>query len=176
MPGQQRGRTLPSQSPAATPRYRSAVRFYGPALVWMGLLFLVHVQVWWAVFELRSVPEWTFFAFMLVLSIPTIVYLLAFLLLPDFDRDEEIDLRASYFEHRRWFFALFALLPLISLGQEYAVSGSIRADADPVFRVGFFALALVGFATGRERVHRLLAPAVLLAFAAYVLTLFLQFA
>ena len=160
-------------SAAQLVRYRSAVRFYPPTLVWLALLFLVHVQIWWAVFELRSVPEWSFVGFVLVLALPVMAYLASVLLSPDFDREELVDLRGSYYEHRRWFFTLFALLPLTSLVQEYVVRGFIQLDADPLFRVLFLLLALVGLATARERVHQLLGPAVVVAFAAYVGLLFL---
>ena len=157
-------------------RYRTAVRFYTPTLLWMALLFLVHVQIWWAVFELRSVPEWSFVAFVMVLAVPVVAYLMSVLLAPDFDRENVVDLRASYFEHRRWFFALFGLLPLTSLAQEYVIRGSIARDADPIFRLGFLLLALLGFASPHERLHRLLAALVLTCFGIYVGALFLRLA
>jgi hypothetical protein len=116
-------------------RYRVAVRSYTPALLWMAMLFLLHVQVWWSVFDLHRVKVWTFFGFMLVLLIPVLTYLLTYLLVPDFGREGPIDLRTQYYESRRWFFALLMLLPLVSLAQEYTVWGFIRLDADPVFRV-----------------------------------------
>lgn len=161
-------------SAAQLVRYRSAVRFYAPTLLWLTLLFLIHVQIWWAVFELRSVPEWSFFGFVLVLALPVMAYLASVLLSPDFDREEVVDLRASYYEHRRWFFALFALLPLVSLAQEYVIRGFIQGDADPVFRITFALLALLGFVSARERIHQVLAPLVLVGFAAYIGMLFLD--
>ena len=155
-------------------RFRSAVSFYTPTLLWLALLFFLHVQIWWAVFELRDVPEWTFLNFVLVLSIPAVVYLISVLLAPDFDREARIDLRASYFAHRRWFFGLFALLPVLSLAQEYAISGHIQLDSDPIFRLGFLALAMVGLSSARERLHRTLAVATIVVFAAYVGLLFVE--
>ena len=150
------------------------MRIYGPSLVWVGLLFLLHVQIWWAVFELRGVSDWTIFSFLLVLAIPTLAYLLSALLIPGFDRKSTIDLKASYFENRRWFFGLFALIPLVSLLQELAISGAIRWDADPVFRLGFVALGVVGFSTRHERTHQWIAPVGLIAFAGYIVFLFLR--
>jgi hypothetical protein len=155
-------------------RFRAAVRLYAPTLVWIGLLFLLHVQIWWAVFELRDVSDWTFFSFLLVLAIPTLAYLLSALLVPDFDRETDIDLKASYFENRRWFFGLFTLIPLVSLVQEAVISSGIRWDADPVFRLGFLVLGLVGVSTRRERVHQWLAPVGFIAFAGYITFLFLR--
>ena len=155
-------------------RFRAAVKFYTPALLWLALLFFLHVQIWWAVFELRDVPEWTFGNFVLVLAIPAVVYVISVLLSPDFDREERIDLRASYFAHRRWFFGLLALLPILSLAQEYAISGHIQLDPDPLFRLAFLALALVGLGSANERLHRVLAIVTIVIFATYVGMLFLE--
>lgn len=157
-------------------RYRSAVRFYLPSVLWLVLLFLVHVQIWWAVFELRTVRVWSFLGFSLVLALPVIAYLISVLLAPDFDREQTVDLRASFFEHRRWFFALFALLPPLSLLQEVVIRGWIQPDADPLFRVAFLLLALLGFASARERLHHLLATVVLIGFSIYIGLLFVRLA
>lgn len=161
-------------SAAQLVRYRAAVRFYPPSLVWMALLFLLHVQIWWAVFELRDVPEWSFIAFVLVLAIPVLIYVISVLLTPDFDREEEVDLRVSYFGHRRWFFGLFALLPAISLLQEFVIRGWIQGDADPLFRAGFIVLAILGFSSGNERLHRYLAFIGLVSIGTYIGLLFLH--
>jgi len=155
-------------------RFRADVRLYVPSLVWIGLLFLLHVQIWWAVFELRGLSDWTFFSFLLVLAIPTLAYLLSALLIPDFDRETTVDLKASYFENRRWFFGLFTLIPLVSLIQEGVIRGSIQWGADPVFRLGFLVLGLVGFSTRHERTHQWLAPVGFVAFAGYIAFLFLR--
>ncbi len=157
-------------------RYRSAVRFYLPSLLWLALLFLIHVQIWWAVFELRSLPRWTFIDFALVLALPTIAFVISVLLTPDFDREEVVDLRARYFEHRRWFFGLFALLPIASLAQEYATSGFIQLDADPAFRLAFVVLALLGLTSARERLHYAISVVSLAGFAVYIGLLFLELA
>jgi hypothetical protein len=62
---------------------RHAVRPYWPPLVWVALLLLVHVQSWWAMFELRTHAPWTFLQFLVVLLTPTTLYLMAALALPD---------------------------------------------------------------------------------------------
>ncbi|HEU5208007.1 MAG TPA: hypothetical protein VFU06_01245 [Longimicrobiales bacterium] len=157
-------------------RYRSAVRFYLPALLMLVLLFLIHIQIWWAVFELRTVPEWSFIDFALLLALPTIAFMVSVLLSPDFDREEIVDLRARYYEHRRWFYGLFALLPLASLAQERAIRGFIQLDADPAFRLAFVGLSAIGFASTRERVHYAITIIALAGFAMYIGMLFLELA
>lgn len=150
-------------------RHRATVRLYAPTLFWMGMLFLLHIQVWWSVFALRRIEAWTFFGFMLVLAIPMMVYLLSYLQVPD---KGEVDLRQRYYENRGWFFALLTLLPLLSLAQEYFLWGMLHEAADVGFRLVFAALSAVGLITTSERVHRVLAPAALVAFSAYIALLF----
>jgi hypothetical protein len=157
-------------------RYRVAVRSYTPAMLWMAMLFLLHVQVWWTVYELRRVKVWTFFSFMLVLLIPVLTYLLTYLLVPDFGREGQVDLRTRYYESRRWFFGLLMLLPLVSLAQEYTAWSKIELDADPVFRLVLAVLALVGLLSAHERTYRVLAPAVLIGFLVYIVWLFQKLA
>ena len=62
----------------------------------------------------------------------------------------------------------------MSLVQEAVISGGIRWDADPVFRLGFLALGVVGFSTRHERTHQWIAPVGLIAFAGYIVFLFLR--
>ena len=155
-------------------RYRSAVKFYIPSLLFLALLFLLHIQIWWAVFELRFLEEWTFIRFALVLLMPTITFVIAMLLAPDFDREQVVDMRARYYEHRRWFFGLLALLPLASLLQEAVIRGFVQVDADPFFRLSFTGLSLIGFFSVRERVHYAIAIASLAGFTVYIGMLFLD--
>lgn len=155
-------------------RARSEVRFYKPVVIWMAMLFLLHVQIWWAIFEMRHVSDWTFLQFMLVLAIPVLAFLLAAVLVPDPSRVAGVDLKTEYYAHRRWFFGILCLMPVFSLVQEWAISGGIQLDPDPWFRLGFLALGLTGFASAREGVHLFLAPFTFVGFALYVVLLFLR--
>ena len=59
-------------------------------------------------FGLRFHVSWTFAQFAIVLLQPIALYLLAIVALPS-SSAPSLDLRSSYFEHRRWFFGLLAL-------------------------------------------------------------------
>jgi hypothetical protein len=155
-------------------RGRREARLYRPVLIWMAMLYLLHVQIWWAIFELRDKTGWTFFQFMLVLAIPVLAFLCTAGLVPDPGREARIDLKAEYYANRRWFFGILGLLPLASLMQEWAISGGIEIDPDPWFRLGFFALSGVGFVSRHEGVHVFFAPFTLVGFGIYVILLFLR--
>ena len=124
--------------------------------------------------------EWrlSFVSFLLFLGLPIGVpigaYLLSVLLVPDLDDLEEVDLRASYFSNRRWFFGLLVLLPLISLLHEQVHGGHIQWDVDAAFRLGFVTVALLGLSVQRALVHWVLTVGFAIGFAAYVGLLFLR--
>jgi hypothetical protein len=91
-----------------------------------------------------------------------------------------VNLRASYFENRQWFFGLLAAVPVISLTEEYvleyAAGEVIRPDADAVFRVAFFALALSAALIRKEAYHFFSALLIVGLILAYIFMLFLQLA
>src|SRR3954471_17144914 len=102
---------------------RERVTPYTPALGWVALLLLIHVQTWWAMFGLRNQTSWNFAQFFVVLLQPLVLSLLAALVLPDIDADTHVNLRENYFAQSRWFFSLMVLLLLVSLVKDVVLSG-----------------------------------------------------
>ncbi|HSM97323.1 MAG TPA: hypothetical protein VLT91_14865, partial [Rhizomicrobium sp.] len=90
---------------ASMMRSRRRVRMYWPVPVQMAAIFLITVQLWWALFSLQYERHWNFAQFLVVLMQPVSVYLCAALITPDFTGNETIDLREAYFSESRWFFA-----------------------------------------------------------------------
>lgn len=153
---------------------RHRTRFYVPTLCWMALLFLAHIQIWWVAFERRGNADWNFFSFLLYLLIPITVFVLSYLIVPDLEREGQVDLKASYYANRVWVFGLFGLVPLISLGEEYIHDGGIPMDADVLFRLCFMVLALCAATIRSERYHAVNAGLGLSLFFLYIFALFLQ--
>ncbi len=151
---------------------RRRARMYLPTLVWMGVLFLANVQIWWVAFDRREVEEWNFFMFLLYLLIPMGAVVLSYLVLPDLGDEDEVDLKASYFENRGWFFGIFAALPVISLVEETVRDGAFPRDADALFRVVFAAMALLAARIRGETYHAVNAGVAAALFCAYVAMLF----
>lgn len=153
---------------------RHRVRFYVPTLLWMVLLFLVQVQIWWAAFDNRTEVDWNFFDFLSFLLIPTLAYLLTYLLVPDLETEAEIDLRASYHRNRAWFFGFFSLALLVSLGRDLLNDGRAALDLDTLFRVAFLALAVASGFVRSETWHVIGAVVALVGFCGYISALFLR--
>ncbi|MFI4920656.1 MAG: dTDP-4-dehydrorhamnose 3,5-epimerase family protein, partial [Gammaproteobacteria bacterium] len=74
---------------------REHVRMYWPSLVWAVLVLIIAVQSWWAMFGLREYRDWTFLAFSVLLLQTALTYMLAALVLPDFNAHRSVDLRKS---------------------------------------------------------------------------------
>ncbi len=68
---------------AAMVRARDRIKMYWPLPAQMALLFLIQVQLWWALFALRERGTWNFLAFLVVLMQPVLVYLATAFLVPD---------------------------------------------------------------------------------------------
>jgi hypothetical protein len=151
---------------------RARVVGYWPTFVFAGLLFLMVVQSWWAMFGLREVPVWTFPMFAIVLLQTTAMYMLTALVLPDFFGEHAIDLRAHYFAHRILFFSLLAATLLISLAKDVVISGHMTDNVNLGFHLGFMAVTLGAVLTTREWYHKLVCVVSALAFVAYIALLF----
>lgn len=149
---------------------RRRVRVYLPAVASAVMVFLAHVQFWWGSFDFGERIESNFFAFLVFLLTPILLYLIAVLVLPELDQDEsgEVSLREHYYEARPWFFGLAALIPLATALRNAGFQGEPFWNQDRPFEAAFLLIALTGLGTASERVHRLLPFAMLALFTVMV--------
>ncbi|MCI0751359.1 MAG: hypothetical protein L0Y35_05940 [Flammeovirgaceae bacterium] len=101
----------------------SKVVLFIPYLIWILLVFILHLQEWWETYSLRDRESWSLLLFLFVISYPIILFILANLFYPHQWPEDKIDLKEYYFENCRKFFALVLTLSLISLLQNYFLSG-----------------------------------------------------
>lgn len=157
---------------AAMARARARIRLYWPLAAQMALIFLIQVQLWWALFALREIRYWSFPEFLVVLLQAVFVYLATAFLVPDIRDCEHIDLKESYFREARWYFGALLLAVLDSLAKNLVLTGRFQNATDLAGHAAFIVLAVAGMATRADRVHKTIAVVALLVFAAYVALLF----
>ena len=58
------------------------VKLYWPHLLWVMLVFILHVQEWWLVYELKSVTVWRLPYFLFQVLYPISLFILARILFP----------------------------------------------------------------------------------------------
>jgi hypothetical protein len=155
-------------------RQRARVKLYWPLLVWMIILFLIHVQVWWAMFELRQVTQWTFVGFLAVLLQPVTLFLATAVLVPEFSGDGPFDLRELYFREASWFFAGIVAVLLVSLVRTPIVTGHLTNRTDLSAHIVFIGLASGAAFWPNDLVHRLSAVLALLLYTGYIAALFIN--
>ncbi|HET7457032.1 MAG TPA: hypothetical protein VFJ74_05195 [Gemmatimonadaceae bacterium] len=151
---------------------RTRVRWYWPAMAWVGVLLVIHIQAWWAMFELRTHAGWTFPAFFVVLLLPIVLYLAAALALPDVGGDAPVDLRASYYAHAGWAYAMAALVIVASFVRPYALGDRRALDADTAVHALFLAGTVGAALSRREWYHKLMVLFFAALLTLYVLVLF----
>ena len=158
---------------AAMARARARLALYWPLVAQMVLLFLLQVQMWWACFGLRDVGRWNFPAFLVVLLQAVFVYLATAILVPDMQGKDRIDLKECYFREARWYFGALVLVVLDSLAKNLVLTGGFQTGIDLAAHLAFVCLCIAGIASRREAVHKFVAVAALVIFAAYVVLLFI---
>ena len=151
---------------------RSRVVFYSPVLMWAFTLVLLHIQTWWMMFAMQQVHVWTFAKFALVLMQPVLLFFLSALIWPDFDRDDELDLRANYFAQKNWFFGILIAIVVFSVLRTVALTGEMQHPLDFAFHLLFVVSSAGGVLLRSEIYHKAMAAMTALLFMAYIALLF----
>ena len=150
---------------------RSEFRAFGPSLAWGGFLLVVHIETWWTMFGYMQHREWTFLEFVVLLSQPMVLFLMALLVFPS-GASRRQDLRENFLHQRPWFFGLLVVLLAISILKDLVLGRALPGAMNLAFHGVFFVAAILGLALKRERGHRPLAYSVLVVFVVYTVLLF----
>ena len=131
------------------------VRIYWPHILWIILVFFLHIDEWWSTYELRKFESLRLPTFLFVLLYPINLFILARILFPLVQPDSEIDLKVFYYASYRKFFLWASMLPVLSLLNNVFVTGH------PLYTqpVQFIVFAVLLFLATRkkidERVHKI---------------------
>jgi hypothetical protein len=63
-------------------KHTKPVGVYTPYIIWIILIFVLHIQEWWISYQLKSIEVWTLQFFLLIMLYPINLYILAHLLFP----------------------------------------------------------------------------------------------
>jgi len=153
-------------------RHRDRVTADWLPLAWAAALFVIFVQVWWSMFGLRMYRDWTFFAFLLVLSQTASLYMMAAVALPDTVADAGVRLAEHYERQRRWFFGFFLLTLTISIVKDLVLNGSLPNAINVSFHALEALVCVVGITARRRRIQEGAGVIGIAALVAYVALLF----
>ena len=153
---------------------RDRIIWYWPGKVWGLILLIFHIQAWWAMYELRHIPHWTFPSFIVVLVQPVLLFLLSALALPDARDEDAMDLRAAFMSHAPFTFIVASLMVLSSLAKEYWLYHRLPHGQNLLFHGLFFTLFVTGALLPYERCYRLVITGTALILGLYIGSLFLE--
>ena len=155
-------------------RHRDRVHADWLPLLWATVLLVVYVQSWWAMFGLRSLREWTFVTFLIVLAQTTTLYMMAALILPEQVEEGGVDLAAHYDRHHRWFFGFFLATLCISIVKDVVIAGHLPEAANLVFHGLLAAVCVAAIVAQGRRIQVALSIVGAAAVTVYIGALFMR--
>ena len=95
---------------------------YTPYIIWIVLVFVMHVHEWWESYALKSIEVWRLPLFLFVILYPINLYVLAHLLFPR-QTDEPFNAKEFYQKRYPTFFICVLILDLLSVIHNITISG-----------------------------------------------------
>jgi hypothetical protein len=140
-------------------------------------MLVVAVQSWWSLFRLRGEADWNFFAFLVVVAHPVGLFLICSLVLPDpseFGGPRTVNLKANYFDHRRWFFGLIMAVSVARFVRPMVVNDQPLTELDIGAQILIILVAGAAAFTRRDWVHRVLPPVAIVLVGVYYALVYLR--
>lgn len=141
---------------------------YWPHMALIALVFVLHIQEWWAIYEMRGYDSWRLPVFLFLALYPVNLYILARILFPVEWSKEGCDLKQFYFENYRRIYLFTILLAVLAIINNLFIEG--RPVAEQVFQ--FFIILLLSVVVGRKHSPEWLHKAVILVLLASVVLVF----
>ena len=139
---------------ARSPRRSVAATLYGV------FLFALHVQTWWALWDLSVVPEWNFLLFILLISIPSILFATTETLFP-MATTAETDWNAHYEAVRKLFLSVLALWTTLALLETRIFLGTPLTHPYRIVQVSILSLIVAGILLPARRAQNWIAGSIL---------------
>ena len=136
--------------------------------MWAIAILIYILMIWWGMFWWSAHEDWFAYEYLFITLYAIVLFFLASILYP-WDMPSDIDLEASFFRNRRWFFGGLMLAWLIDIPETVskADAGLREIPADYALFVSIeLAIAMTGFVV-RNRTVQLLLPFVYLTFTLF---------
>ena len=144
---------------------RIEVKKYWVFELWTLFQFLMHIVLWWSLWNLRQVEVFNFGMYLYLLTGPIILYLGTSLLVPNLD-EGRIDLRIHYFRVRPVFFTTMGLFWLWGIFGWPVIKG-VLAPTAPILAAYLGIMVILRF-TDNPKVHAALVITVWLLLIAFI--------
>ena len=133
-------------------KHTKPVKLYTPYIIWIILVFVLHIQEWWISYDLKTVEVWRLHFFLLIILYPINLYILAHLLFPA-GLSQEFDSKQFYLAHYPRLFYGAIILGALSTIQNIAYDGLSFLSQLPKLVVFSVLLAVVLLKNKNSFVH-----------------------
>ena len=124
--------------------------------IWVLTIIVMVIQLWWGYWDFSKFENWTFVSFLYVLSIPIVVFVAAYLLIPA-NRSADSDWRDHFFAVRQSFFLSLIVLASLSITLSWALLGASLLHPYRIYQSILLIAVIVGLVSKQPRVHGALA-------------------
>jgi hypothetical protein len=138
------------------------VRPYWPHSVIVLLVFVLHIQDWWATYELTKFEFWRLPTFLFIILYPVNLYVLTRILFPLRWTGNPTDLKKFYLDHFRKIYISMMFLPVHSILDNVLIGG--YGLKDQLIQIALLVLLVVVVLVNKrdEWIHKTLAGLLLL--------------
>ena len=123
---------------------------YWPHAVWVITVFWMHVQNWWAFWDMRT-TDFNVVLYTIWVGFVSLMYMCTVALTNK--RNDDTSWKAHYYEQRRWFFGVLALTILAAIFVSFVFFGTSFLHPYRALQLTLLILSIVAFLTDRERIH-----------------------
>ncbi len=141
------------------------IRPYWVFNLWIVFQFLLHILLWWSLWNVRAAETFTFLHYLYLLTGPILLYLGTSLLIPDVE-DDAVDLRKHFYLVRAPYFTIGAILWLWAVFMFPVMTGRFAPTA-PIL-AGYLAIALVLRFTANPKIHAAMAIVIWLLLVIFI--------
>ncbi len=98
------------------------IKLYWPHMIWMLIIFFLHIQEWWNIYDLRAYEVWRLPTFLFISLYPINLFILARLLFPLHSHEETIlNYKEFYFSNYRKFFLGVIFTAILSALENFII-------------------------------------------------------
>lgn len=150
-------------------RSRQHARLDWIPIAWALVIFAAQLQLWWAVIELSHlVKVWTAGSFLLLISLPLLLFLAAAMILPSQRLEEGESIRSSFLHEGRWGLGALSLYMFLAIFANWRFWHASFDSDEVALNLTLALLPLMLLATKSRRVE---AGVTLVFLLVYVVTL-----
>jgi hypothetical protein len=159
------GLTLLVRSVGQVIEARSRIQLYWIHTSWIGFIFIAHVTSWFEFWDFRHVESWNAARFLLALSIPTTLYLISHISVPEiYGDDRNYNFREYFYQRNRTILGLMSAVLVLNLTCELLLLGEFQIVDAHVLRLVILVTLITGMISNHPRLHAIVTVVMYLAF------------